>query len=68
MIDYFQSVSFNTEMTEFSITGQRAEDLEDLVKQITYINYRNFPTPGRRNLHITTTVKYGDNGICKLEC
>jgi len=44
-------------MTEFSVTGQQANDVENLVKQLTYINYRNFPTPGRRNLHIQTSVK-----------
>jgi hypothetical protein len=44
-------------MTEFSITGQNASDIETLVQKLAYVNYRPFPTPGRRNLNIRTSVQ-----------
>ncbi|XP_060573318.1 calsyntenin-1-like [Ruditapes philippinarum] len=53
------SVSFNKDMTEFSITGQNASDIETLVQKLAYVNYRPFPTPGRRNLNIRTSVHCG---------
>lgn len=56
-LNFFQSVSFNKDMTEFSITGQNAADVEQLVHKLAYINYRPFPTPGRRNLNLRTSVQ-----------
>ncbi|XP_052820874.1 calsyntenin-1-like [Mya arenaria] len=53
------SVSFNSDMTEFSITGRNASDVEMLVRKVAYVNNRNFPTPGRRNLNIRTSVHCG---------
>ncbi|XP_052239377.1 calsyntenin-1-like [Dreissena polymorpha] len=54
------SVSFNSEKTEFTITGHNASDVEKLVHKVAYINNRNFPTPGRRNLNIRTSFHCGD--------
>ncbi|KAL4221800.1 hypothetical protein ACF0H5_020054 [Mactra antiquata] len=53
------SISFNKDMTEFSITGQNAVDVEQLVHKLAYVNYRPFPTPGRRNLNLRTSVHCG---------
>ena len=53
----FQSVSFNSEMTEFSITGTNATEIENLVREVAYVNARSFPTPGRRNLNIRTNIQ-----------
>lgn len=53
------SVSFNKDQTEYSFTGSNASDIEKLVQQLTYINYRTFPTPGRRNLNVKTSVHCG---------
>lgn len=53
------SVSFNKDKTEFSITGQNASDIEVLVHKLAYVNYRPFPTPGRRNLNVRTSVHCG---------
>lgn len=46
----------NSDLTELSIEGDNKTNLEVLVKKIGYTNTREFPTPGRRNLHLTTTV------------
>lgn len=54
------SVSFNSEMTEFSITGSNATEIENLVREVAYVNARSFPTPGRRNLNIRTNIHCGN--------
>ncbi|KAG8322802.1 Calsyntenin-2 [Homalodisca vitripennis] len=47
---------FLTDLTELSIEGDNKTNLEVLVKKIGYSNSREFPTPGRRNLHLSTVV------------
>ncbi|XP_076451662.1 calsyntenin-1-like [Babylonia areolata] len=49
-------VSFNGDMTEFTVTGRQVTEVENILRQVTYVNARSFPTPGRRNLRIDTTV------------
>lgn len=51
------SVSYNSEMTEFTIEGSNLTKVQSLVRDIVYINTRQFPTPGRRNIDISTNVK-----------
>uniref|UniRef100_A0A0K8SB61 Cadherin domain-containing protein n=1 Tax=Lygus hesperus TaxID=30085 RepID=A0A0K8SB61_LYGHE len=46
----------NSDLTELSIEGDNKTNLEVLIKKIGYTNSREFPTPGRRNLHLTTTI------------
>lgn len=46
----------NSELTELSIEGDNKTNLEVLVKKIGYSNSRDYPTPGRRNLHLTTSL------------
>ncbi|XP_022199172.2 calsyntenin-1 isoform X1 [Nilaparvata lugens] len=46
----------NSDLTELSIEGDNKTNLEVLVKKIGYSNSREFPTPGRRNLHLSTTI------------
>lgn len=46
----------NSDLTELSIEGDNKTNLEVLVRKIGYSNSREFPTPGRRNLHLSTTV------------
>ncbi|KAK3592451.1 hypothetical protein CHS0354_001571 [Potamilus streckersoni] len=53
------AVSFNNEMTEFSIMGTNATEVEGLLQEVTYSNGRAYPTPGRRNLSIKTSVHCG---------
>ncbi|KAK7094297.1 calsyntenin-1-like [Littorina saxatilis] len=49
-------VSFNGDMTEFTVTGSQVSEVEKIVREVTYVNARSFPTPGRRNLRIDTSV------------
>lgn len=44
------------DLTELSIEGDNKTNLVILVRKVGYTNSRQFPTPGRRNLHLTTTV------------
>jgi len=54
------AVSFSKDMTEFSIVGKKAADIEKVVRDVAYVNYRTFPTPGRRNYNVRTSVHCGD--------
>jgi len=47
---------FSLELTELSIEGDNKTNLEVLVRKIGYSNNRDYPTPGRRNLHLTTSL------------
>ncbi|XP_072382339.1 calsyntenin-1 [Diabrotica undecimpunctata] len=51
----------NSDLTEVTVEGDNRTNLETLVRKIGYANTREFPTPGRRNLRLTTTVTC-DNG------
>lgn len=46
----------NTDMTEITVEGDNSTDIENLIRRVGYINSREFPTPGRRNLHLATKV------------
>lgn len=46
----------NSELTEVTIEGNKKSNLEDLMAQIGYVNSREFPTPGRRSLRVSTSV------------
>lgn len=46
------------DLTELSIEGDNKTNLEVLVKKVGYSNSREFPTPGRRNLHLSTVVMW----------
>lgn len=69
---YFLSKSksylyFNVlDLTELSIEGDNKTNLEVLVKKVGYSNSREFPTPGRRNLHLSTVVMWVWNLISSL--
>lgn len=51
----------NTELTEVTVLGNNKTNLEALLRRVAYTNSREFPTQGRRNLRLTTTVQC-DNG------
>lgn len=50
------SVSFNNDMTEFTISSRTVEEVNRLMGQVAYVNARSFPTPGYRNLTIETSI------------
>ncbi|XP_071439640.1 calsyntenin-1 [Hetaerina americana] len=56
----------NSDLTELSIEGDNKTNLEILVRKIGYTNSREFPTPGRRNLHLTTSVVCGGGRSVKI--
>lgn len=45
-------------MMSFRVTvvGDRAENVTTLVRQVAYLNTREFPAPGKRLVHLTTTL------------
>lgn len=51
----------SNDLTEITIEGDNKTNMETLIKNIGYSNSREFPTPGRRNLHLTTSISC-DNG------
>ena len=53
-----QVVSFNGDMTEFTVTSSQVSEVENILRQVTYVNARSYPTPGRRNLRLDTTVTW----------
>ncbi|KAH9514163.1 Calsyntenin-1 [Bulinus truncatus] len=50
------SVSFNSEMTEFTISSRSVEEVNRLMGQVAYVNARTYPTPGYRTLTIETSL------------
>lgn len=50
------SVTFNSEMTEFNVLGRNVTEIQNIVRQVMYVNARRFPTPGRRNINVKTTA------------
>lgn len=48
----------NPDSTEVIINGRDPIDVEDMLSQISYSNSREFPTPGRRSLRISTSIQY----------
>lgn len=57
------TVSFNREMTDFRIQSKNASEVQALLREVHYINSRKFPTPGRRNLTVTTAIHCGSTEI-----
>lgn len=53
-----QVVSFNSDMTEFTVFSKDLAEVEKIVREVTYVNARAYPTPGRRNLRIDSSVTY----------
>lgn len=46
----------NNDVTEVTVEGNNKTNLETLVRRVGYVNSREFPTPGRRNVQVTTSV------------
>ncbi|XP_034235653.1 calsyntenin-1 isoform X1 [Thrips palmi] len=56
----------NSDLTELSIKGDNKTNLEVLMRRVGYTNSREFPTPGRRNLHISTTITCDHGKVKKV--
>ncbi|KAK3853014.1 hypothetical protein Pcinc_040425, partial [Petrolisthes cinctipes] len=46
----------NNEMTQITIEGNNVTNLETLIHRVAYVNGRDFPTPGRRPISVTTNI------------
>ncbi|XP_061162635.1 calsyntenin-1-like [Saccostrea echinata] len=53
------TVSFNRQMTDFRIQSKNVSEVQALLREVHYINSRKFPTPGRRNLTVSTAIHCG---------
>lgn len=51
-----QQVQANTQLNEISIEGNNKSNIEVLLQKIQYINTKQTPTIGRRNIEVRTTV------------
>lgn len=51
-------VQFNPSQSLLTMEGDDVESFDKAMQHISYLNSRQFPTPGIRRLKVTTTVKY----------
>nr|XP_042905858.1 calsyntenin-1 [Parasteatoda tepidariorum] len=52
----FVELLTNSDLSEVTVEGNSKNNLEDLISRVGYVNSREFPTPGRRSVQISTTV------------
>ncbi|MCL4128189.1 UNVERIFIED_CONTAM: hypothetical protein GTU68_044020, partial [Idotea baltica] len=46
----------NNEMTQITVEGNNVTNVETLIRRVAYVNNRDFPTPGRRPISLTTDI------------
>jgi len=46
----------NSHGSQVTIDGEDAENMNQLVRQVAYLNTREFPAPGRRRLELSTAI------------
>lgn len=61
-----QEVQSNTQLNEIIIEGNNQTNIEQLLQNVQYINNRETPTIGRRNLEIKTTVSCPNKKAIRL--
>lgn len=54
----FSQVEFNPNQSSLTMEGDDIGAFDKVMQHISYLNSRQFPTPGIRHLRISTTVKY----------
>ncbi|KAK7878588.1 hypothetical protein WMY93_030424 [Mugilogobius chulae] len=57
-------VEFNPNQSSLSVEGDDINAFDKVMQHISYLNSRQFPTPGIRHLRISTTVKCFNEEIC----
>lgn len=50
-------VEFNPNQSSLTVEGDDVGAFDKVMQHISYLNSRQFPTPGIRHLRISTTVK-----------
>uniref|UniRef100_A0A8C2ALV1 Calsyntenin-1 n=1 Tax=Cyprinus carpio TaxID=7962 RepID=A0A8C2ALV1_CYPCA len=58
------AVEFNPNQSSLTLEGDDIESFEKVMQHISYLNSRQFPTPGIRHLRVTTTVKCFNEETC----
>lgn len=53
----FSQFHFNPAQSVLVVEGEDVDSINTAMTKVSYINSRQFPTPGLRRLHITTTVQ-----------
>lgn len=48
--------SMFSDLKSVSVEGDGVADVETLLRRVSYGDARAFPTPGRRNVHVATTI------------
>lgn len=48
----------NSDSTAIMVSGKESIDVEDVISQISYTNSREYPTPGRRSLKLSTSIRF----------
>lgn len=61
-----QQIQSNTQMNKIIIEGSNKSNIEQLLQQIQYINSKENPTIGRRNIQIMTTVSCPNKKAIRL--
>lgn len=46
----------NSDSTAIVVSGKESIDVEDVISQVSYSNSREYPTPGRRSLKLSTSI------------
>lgn len=46
----------NSDYSSILVSGKESIDVEDVISQISYSNAREYPTPGRRSLKLSTSI------------
>ncbi|XP_045063051.1 calsyntenin-1 isoform X4 [Coregonus clupeaformis] len=57
-------VAFNPNQSSLTVEGDDIEAFDKVMQHISYLNSRQFPTPGIRHLRISTTVKCFNEETC----
>ncbi|XP_058461446.1 calsyntenin-1 [Malaya genurostris] len=61
-----QQIQTNTQMNKIIIEGSNKSNIEQLLQQIQYVNSKDNPTIGRRNIQIMTTVSCPNKKAIRL--
>ncbi|KAG7472760.1 hypothetical protein MATL_G00112320 [Megalops atlanticus] len=57
-------VQFNPNQSSLTLEGDDIESFDKVMQHISYLNSRQFPTPGIRHLRVSTTVKCFNEETC----
>ncbi|XP_066538697.1 calsyntenin-2-like [Hoplias malabaricus] len=55
---------FNPAQSVLVMEGEDLEQVNTALRKVSYINSRQFPTPGARQIHISTTVQCFGEDVC----